>query len=86
MKATDERVAQRFGKNVRACRGDRTQEEIADLAGLSRTSLAHIEKGLRVARVTTMLRLASALGVPPAKLLEGMRWTTEQSQGHFEMS
>lgn len=86
MKAVDEGVAWRFGKNVRECRGDRTQEEIADLAGLSRSSLAHIENGARVARITTMLRLAAALDVPPAQLLEGMKWTEERSQGHFEIS
>lgn len=47
-----------------------SQAELARLAGLAQSNLSHIEKGTRDLTVATLGRLATALGVPPACLLE----------------
>ena len=41
-----------------------TQQELADLIGIKRTSLSQIENGVYNARATTMVKIADALGVP----------------------
>jgi transcriptional regulator with XRE-family HTH domain len=46
-----------------------TQEKLAPLAGLSRTSLANIEGGKQKVLVHQLFAFASALGVEPADLL-----------------
>jgi transcriptional regulator with XRE-family HTH domain len=53
-----------------------SQEELADLADIHRTYIGGIERGERNPTLTMIVRLARALGVPPAKLLE-----TEESGG-----
>lgn len=62
----------RFGKNVRALRdeADLSQEELAFRAGMKRTYLSDLERGTRNPTVRALGRLADALGVPPARLLE----------------
>ena len=42
------------------------------MAGLSRDGSGKLEKGQRTPRLDTLLALASALGVYPATLLEGL--------------
>ena len=49
-----------------------TQEALADRAGLHRTEIGLLERGHRVPRVDTLLRLAAALAVEPAELLAGV--------------
>lgn len=44
-----------------ALRKDRTQQEVADSAGITRSSYAHIETGRRDPSVATAKRIASAL-------------------------
>ncbi len=46
-----------------------TQENLAKLVGLTRTSLTNIEKGRQKILLHTFADLASALGVRPAELL-----------------
>lgn len=41
-----------------------TQQELADLINIKRTSLSQIENGVYNARATTMVKIADALGVP----------------------
>ncbi|MEY4479554.1 MAG: hypothetical protein RLZZ267_232 [Bacillota bacterium] len=41
-----------------------TQQELADLIQIKRTSLSQIENGVYNARATTMVKIADALGVP----------------------
>ena len=69
-------VAVRFGKNLYRCRkaSGPSQEELAFLAALHRTEIGLLERGERVPRVDTLVRLAVALGVPPGRLLEGIGW------------
>lgn len=43
-------------------------------ASLHRTAVGQLERGERVARVDTLVKLAGALSVPPSELLEGLEW------------
>ena len=63
-----------FGRRLRACRMRTyiTQEALADRSGLHRTEIGLLERGHRVPRVDTLLRLAAALAVEPAELLAGV--------------
>ncbi|MDZ4062990.1 MAG: helix-turn-helix transcriptional regulator [Phenylobacterium sp.] len=60
-----------FGKNVRALRkaAALSQEELAFRAGMKRTYLSDLERGMRNPSVRALGRLADALGVPPDRLL-----------------
>lgn len=65
-----------FGKNL-ACRRRRakfSQEELAVRASLHRTAVGQLERGERVARVDTLIKLAGSLDLPPGELLDGMGW------------
>ncbi len=47
-----------------------TQEELANASGVSRTTIANIERGVETSTtIGTIAKLAEALGVTPAKLL-----------------
>jgi transcriptional regulator with XRE-family HTH domain len=69
-------VAVRFGKNLTRCRkrAELSQEDLADLAALHRTAVGHVERGTRLPRIDTVIKLAGALAVPPAELLDGIVW------------
>ncbi|MGE5282584.1 MAG: helix-turn-helix domain-containing protein [Chloroflexota bacterium] len=74
-------VATRFGENLVRCRmrAEMTQEEVANNSSLHRTEIGLLERGARIPRIDTLVKLASALGVEPAELIEGIDW----SPGHF---
>lgn len=61
-----------LGKRVRILRLTRelTQDELAEKAGMSRSFVSLIEKGAHGVDVVRLLRLAAALDVPLAELLE----------------
>jgi transcriptional regulator with XRE-family HTH domain len=63
-----------FGANVRAARLERgwTQEDLAAKSGLATVQVSRIERGRREVRLTTLLRLAAALGAAPNELLRGL--------------
>jgi transcriptional regulator with XRE-family HTH domain len=70
-------LAERFGDNLVACR-NRTgisQEELGFRADLHRTEIGMLERGIRLPRIDTLLKLAGALEVEPGKLLDGMDWS-----------
>lgn len=46
-----------------------TQEEVAERSGVHATEVSRIEAGKRDPRVSTVQRLAKAVGVPPGDLL-----------------
>lgn len=62
---------QRFGARVRAERERLgfSQEALADRADLHRTYLGGVERGERNLGLLNILRIARALGIPPAALL-----------------
>nr|WP_274380062.1 helix-turn-helix transcriptional regulator [Paraburkholderia atlantica] len=60
-----------IAKNLRLLRDKKgmSQEVLADRAGLHRTQLSVIERGLRNMRLDTLVSLAAALGVSETELL-----------------
>lgn len=82
-------VAQQFGDNLARIRrrADMSQETLAWGASLHRTEISHLERGLRVARVDTVAKLAGALEVDPGELFEGITWESGTVRaGHFRPS
>lgn len=69
-------IAARFGENLARCRrrANLSQEELGFRASLHRTEIGQLERGVRLARIDTVVKLAGALSVPPAELLDGMDW------------
>ena len=58
-------VARRFGTNLRQARkrADLSQEEVGARASLHRTEVGLLERGARVPRIDTLVKVAAALGV-----------------------
>jgi transcriptional regulator with XRE-family HTH domain len=71
-----EHVGKRFGRNLVRARGrtDLSQEELGFAASLHRTEIGLLERGERVPRIDTLVKLAAALGVPASDLLDGLAW------------
>jgi transcriptional regulator with XRE-family HTH domain len=72
----DRAVAERFGRNLRRVRRREglSQEGLAERASLHRTEIGKLEKGERVPRIDTLVRLADSMVVPPGELLDGIYW------------
>lgn len=68
--------AERFGRNLQAARerSGISQEALGQRAGLHRTAVGQIERGERVARADTLVKLACALEVSALDLLDGLTW------------
>jgi transcriptional regulator with XRE-family HTH domain len=80
-------VAAQFGRNLARLRkrADLSQEEAAVRASLHRTEISHLERGLRIARVDTVAKLAASLEVDPGEFFEGIEWQTGGMRvGHFK--
>jgi transcriptional regulator with XRE-family HTH domain len=69
-------IAARFGDNLARVRreADMSQDELAVRASVHRTEISQLERGLRMARIDTMIKLAASLEVPAAELLHGIAW------------
>lgn len=66
-----------FGDNLARCRkrADLAQEELSHLASLHRTEVSQLERGLRLCRIDTLVKLAASLEVSADDLLAGITWT-----------
>ena len=64
-------LAPRLGRTVRKYRlaAGLSQEALADKAGLHRTYVSLLERGLRNPSVDTLRQVAAALGVPTSQLV-----------------
>ncbi|MFG2328223.1 helix-turn-helix domain-containing protein [Streptomyces sp. NPDC048604] len=62
---------QALGQRVRDARvyADLTQEELADLAGIDRSTIQRIERGQNDAKFSHLLRVANALSMSARDLL-----------------
>jgi transcriptional regulator with XRE-family HTH domain len=69
-------IAAQFGENLARCRkrADLSQEELGVRASLHRTEISQLERGLRIARIDTLVKLAGSLEVPAENLLAGIAW------------
>jgi len=69
-----ESARQRFARNLRRAREGRklSQEALADAAGLHRTYVGSVERGERNISIDNIERLANAVGLSPAELLEAI--------------
>jgi transcriptional regulator with XRE-family HTH domain len=67
----------RFGENLTRCRkaADVSQEELGLRASLHRTEISLLERGERMPRVDTAVRIAGSLGVQLDDLAAGLEWT-----------
>ncbi len=63
-----------FASNVASTRAQKhlSQTQVSSRSGIHVTEVSRIERGLRDPRLSTLLRLARALEVPLARLLEGV--------------
>jgi len=73
----DSGFAEVFGANLARCREALgiSQENLGLMADLHRTAVGQLERGQRIARADTVLRLSSCLGVEIGDLFRGLRWT-----------
>ena len=60
-----------FGHVVRDIReaAGISQEELAHRASIHRTHISQIERGIKVPTITTLAKLAKALGTTPSKIM-----------------
>jgi transcriptional regulator with XRE-family HTH domain len=68
-------ILRRLGKRIRQIRIERgfaSQEAFADYLGIHRTFMGHLETGRKDFRLTTLIRVANALGVTLSDLFSGL--------------
>lgn len=78
------RVVLCFAENVVALRRRSaiTQENAAGAAGLHRTEISLLERGLRVPGLDTIVRVAAGVQAEPCELLAGMGWRIDSNRLH----
>lgn len=69
-------VAARFGVNLRRARkgAGLSQEALAMRAALHRTHIGLLERGERLARIDTAVKLAGSLEIDAGALFDGIAW------------
>jgi transcriptional regulator with XRE-family HTH domain len=69
-------LRRRFGENLIRLRNrvDLSQVETAKRSGLHLTEVSLLERGLRLPRLDTIVKLAGAIEAEPCELLAGMVW------------
>lgn len=66
---------EQFALNLRARRNSAglSQEALGHVCDLHPTEISRLERAVREPRLSTIVKLARALGVPPSELLERIR-------------
>lgn len=80
-------VAQRFSENLNRAREQAglTQEALAQAAEIHRTQIGELLRGNQLPRLDTLLKLAGALNVEPAALLDGLSFEPSEP-GKFKVA
>ncbi|MEW6282289.1 MAG: helix-turn-helix transcriptional regulator [Candidatus Eremiobacterota bacterium] len=80
-------VSRVLGKQIRTVRQSRamTMERLAELAQLSTTYVGEVERGVKEPSVTTLLKLATAMGVTLRDLLAPLDGQKGRMVGKFEI-
>lgn len=61
-----------------------SQEELSVRSSLHRTEVSQLERGLRVARIDTLIKLAASLECDASELLVGIKWEPGETRyGQF---
>ena len=58
------------GTTIKLLRGERPQEDVAHAAGISTSTLSRLERGLHQPSLPTLRKLAAALDVSLAELID----------------
>jgi transcriptional regulator with XRE-family HTH domain len=68
--------SEHFGRRVWRYRRQAylSQDELGRLLDLHRTEISQIERGLRIPRLDTILKLSAGVEVSPCELTAGLRW------------
>lgn len=81
-------IPERIGRNVTEQRErvGLSQEMLAFRAEMHRNAVGDIERGERMPRSDSLVKLAGALGCSPCDLLAGVTWTPhEMVRGGFDL-
>lgn len=76
MRGDGDEIAHLIGERIRELRKQRglNQEEISYRAGLHRTEISQLERGLRLPRVDTLIKVAASLEVNLEELVGRLAW------------
>jgi transcriptional regulator with XRE-family HTH domain len=79
----DQKAQQILGNVIRTARevNGLSQEALADAAGLHRTYISLLERGLRNPSLVVLVRLAAALGISAAELVARFEMQTMERAG-----
>jgi transcriptional regulator with XRE-family HTH domain len=82
-------IAARFGDNLARLRREAglSQDELSARASVHRTEISQLERGLRIPRIDTVVKLAGSLEVSCGELLDGLEWKPGgMVHGRFQLS
>lgn len=82
-------IGKQFGQNLLRARNRLgiSQEELAVRASLHRTEIGLLERGERLPRIDTTIKLAGAIDVSAGDLIQGIAWTPGSTQaGAFSLA
>jgi transcriptional regulator with XRE-family HTH domain len=70
-------IAAQFGDNLIRARksADMSQDELSFRASVHRTEISQLERGLRIARIDTLMKISGSLEIDPSDLLVGIAWS-----------
>ncbi len=80
-------IAAQFGDNLVRVRkrAVMSQDELSVRASVHRTEISQLERGLRIARIDTLVKLSGSLEIEPGELLAGIKWQPGDLRlGRFE--